>query len=330
MPIQETLAQEGLKGSRFLNPKSNGGVSNLDRLFFSFEQVGAVRSIPIYRMRPPLGADDLDYDATRRFMVQVVAVGNESPEAGVELFVADNPAIKRFQSVATTGLAIEMLLNPSPNDADSEKWNERIMGTKAARSVVERKALVQSILTAYGLDLLQEDPESKLHLLSFGAGYGRCPLGVIDDLNRVASGCISGKFVDRDQTATSASVDIAEQRGLREYVETENADVFHLRNGQSGSAQLIEATGLTDYYRYSLIRRFFRMSRHLVSENGIVVVTNITSYEEKPYLDIVWGNMYRRTPVELADLATSQGFADQRTALVLDSTETMCTIVTRP
>lgn len=311
-----------------LSPDGNGEVaSSLNHLFSSFEQIGiAGGSIPILRS-PPLGVANIDDLATRQFMNQVVEAGDPS---GVDLFVGGDPALGRFRAVATTGFAIEMLLNP-PDDADPEKWNIRVMGTEAARSVVERKALVQSVLTAHGVSLLQQDSGLRLKLLSIASGVGRCPFDVIGELHKVAPGRVGGLFVDNDEEVVAASQELVYQRGWDDQqVTVEHKNFFALSKIKQNSIHLIEATGFTDYFNDNQVSRVFRICRRLVSENGVVVVTNITSSREQAYLDIVWGKMHRRTPARLADLAISAGFAVRGTALILDSTETMCTVVTRP
>lgn len=299
--------------------------SNLDSLLSSFNRIGTVDSMPVFQIS--LLGNKRNYSGTANFMQQIVALGEE---AGVELFVSGDPVIRQFYNAAKSGLAIEMLLE-RPSDADPARWEQRVMGTESAQSVIERKRLVHAILTAHALDLSQENPGLNLQLLSIASGYGRLPLDVMNDIREKVnhSGQINGFFVDSDQQAVAASQKLAEQKGLGKQVEMVCAPFLRLRNSDL-RFHLIESTGLTDYLENNTVYHLFRLCRRLVLKNGIVVVTNITSHKEEEYLDIVWGKMQRRTPEELAHIAISQGFDPNKTNLILDSTETMCTVVTRP
>ena len=139
--------------------------------------------------------------------------------------------MQEFYDAATSGLAIEMLLN-RPDKVDESIWNRRVMGTEAARSVVERKTLVQTILTAYGSDLLEKDPNLSLLLLSIGSGWGRLPLDVMTEINRQYSGRIRGFLVDKDPEAVMASCKLARTRELDGAIEVRRADIFTLRNSK--------------------------------------------------------------------------------------------------
>lgn len=304
----------------------NGALSHLDTLFFTLEPVENRVPLRLLSMPASLGITEVNYAATQEFMRQVVKAG---PIAGATLFVSGDPAIQRFYEARKLGLAIEMLLSPTPGDADPRAWAVRVMGTKAARSVRERKSLVYAILSAHRQDLLK-DSDRRLNLFSIASGWGRLPLDVIKNIDDCALGQIRGVLVDQDAKAIEASRQLAIERGLSSRVVTRVANAFALRHDEPASADLIESTGFTDYLEDRLVARLFGICRRLVSADGVVVITNITSDKEKEYLDIVWGEMHRRTPEQLAAFAQSVGFDPSKTTLILDSTDTMCTIVARP
>lgn len=286
---------------------------------------------PLLRMPTSIGAGAINYEATSRFMDRVVAASRMSKEEGVALFTGGDPYIEKFHDVARSGEAIEMLLNPPPAEVDPRAWSERVMGTEAARSVLERKVLVHYILTAHGKDLLNENPSRRLNLLSIASGWGRLPLDVMSNF---APGEIQGVFVDVSERAIDASRSLAQEKRLIDRVRAVQTDFFHffptLQRAEQGVNHLIESTGFIDYLGDRLVRRIFEACRGLVSEDGVVVITNITSDREEAYLDTVWGEMNRRTPEQLAAFAQSVGFDPSKTTLILDSTATMCTIVARP
>lgn len=317
--------------------------SRLEGLFAFLKKIDSTEDlVPILRARPLKPAVGLNYSATLDFMGQVTDAGLE---AGVMLFVGEGDGkdtyIEDFYNARTSGKAIEMLLTPPPKGVNLDNWNLRVMGTEAAQSVVGRKILVQSVLRAHGLDLLEKDPELNLELLSIASGWSRLPLDVMGDINRHRSfrGRIRGRFLDRDLRAITESQNLAKQRGLDEQVEVQCIDFLSLlralraakrRGEQVRSAQLIESTGLADYLDDRELSYLFETCRILVSNNGVVAITNIISNREESYLNIVWDEMRRRTPAGLAGIAFANGFDPKKTTLVLDPTETMCTIITRP
>lgn len=309
----------------------------LDALLSSFELIDT-NPVHILRMQNSARFNGrIDYHVTRAFMKRVAEAGNQ--EAGIALFVEEDPTIRQFQEVATSGKAIDMILH-LPAGADLRKWKERILNTEAARSVVDRKMLVRSVLTAHGVDLLKSNSDRTLTLVSIGSGWGENPLDVMGDIDNEPEfsftsggrGHMKVVLVDPDPKAIKASRDLAVRRKLSERVETIQKPYLILQRTAARvphSVELIESTGLTDYFGDDRVRQLLRITHDLVSADGIVVVTNIISRREEEYLDRVWGKMIRRTPVELANLAISAGFDRSNVMVLLDPSMTMGTVVAK-
>lgn len=299
-----------------------------DAFIPSFDQIGTVLGrIPLLRLRSVPGMPEVKYSVTQKFMQQVVDAG---PQEGVDLFVAGDPDILAFRKAATSGFAIEMLLNP-PKNRNQANWDLRVMWTEAARSVIGRALIVQNILVDHALKLSTQTPGANLRLLSIASGWGRVPLDVMSEVKRFHPGGISALFVDADPEAVAASQKLAQSRNLT--VEVKHANFLSLRHFNEEveeKANLEDCTGLGDYLDPRWFAHLFAIGRKRIADNGIMVVTNIISDRERSYLDVVWGKMYRRTPEEIALVAIEKGFDPTKTTLLLDPTETMCTIRTEP
>lgn len=313
---------------------SNGALGKLDTLFLTFDQVGEVGDVPILKKHGTAEASfTRHYSVSARFQERVIAAGLQ---AGRALFVSGDPAFREFYDARESGKAIELLLNPPPG-VNPVEWGRRIGWTEAARSVIDRKNIGASVLAGHGEDILHGDSSRRLNLLSIASGWGRLPLDTMDTLDKVAAGNIRAVFIDTNKDAVDGSVKEAEARGLRERVTAEQVEFFDFFRllgtlGSKDKYDLIESTGFSDYLKDSLLRRLLKGCKALVSDDGVVVITNIISNREKEYLRIVWEQdaleMHRRSPEQLAFMAQAAGLEPK--ALVLDSTATMCTLVAVP
>ena len=304
---------------QILDISQNGHLALPEELKTLCEHEGWVENVPVYSMP----VDTKEYPETQTAIKAVL-------NYGLLVFTSRNSTLRRFNSFAGRAQALEMIHNPT-SSCSKKTWEAFVGGTKAARSVKYRLQLVTQLMKDQSINILTNNPDSKVNILSIACGSSRAPLQVIQQVNKVFPGKIEAFLNDSDPQALELSRIRAQLLSVTDLVQYPQATFPRLNSTYpSKSADIVEAVGIGDYLDFEQCAALFKIARRALKPTGKFIYTNICSTDEKPYLDIVWKPMHYRSLKDLVNLVIAGGFDKEKTILILDPTKTMCIVVSEP
>jgi hypothetical protein len=187
-------------------------------------------------------------------------------------------------------------------------WHHLISQPKAIRN---RMKIVSNIIEGQMVALFHQRNNEEVSILSIAGGSSRSIMYALDKiLKSDGNRKISVITIDKDKSALEIGKTIAAKHNLGKYFQWINgiaSDVNILAPNRV--FDIIEIVGLLDYFSDERAIRLLSMSRELMKNSGHIVIANVMSNNEKPFIHKAgWPSMYYRTPDEVGKLLERSGF----------------------
>jgi len=190
---------------------------------------------------------------------------------------------------------------------------------KNAGAVRNRLKLTKRLLKTLIIERSKEN--NPVRILSLGSGSGRSLVETIATLDGEIS--IKATLFDRSRGAINFSQELA-----KKIVNNGKLDDFQwvcdkVENLQSFlknySPDIIEMTGLLDYFDDSEAKKLFRLIYQHLSSSGWIIVSNVIPNPEAPFVTkgIKWPLIYR-TSIQLENLLIKSGFSEEEINLFVE------------
>ncbi len=197
-------------------------------------------------------------------------------------------------------------------------WHHFLSQSKGVRN---RLKIVENSLEKEILQILKQNREKKINILTIGGGSAR---GIVEVLNRQSKKIkdweISVTNVDKSLKAIELGKKLAREFGLYNNFKwindlAQNIEFLVDKN----SIDIVEMVGLLDYFRDEKANEVFCKIYDILKKGGLFIVGNIVPNKEQPFiLRMGWPKMYYRSDPELAQLLRESNFSEEKGEIIFE------------
>jgi len=221
-------------------------------------------------------------------------------------FSENEASFRALESLYTRGQVQFNGLSGVKDGGLFQAWSECYTNARAVR---ERRTLTVNLLIRAVKARIALYPERRVELASIASGSARC---VLETLKQLEGANVHARMLDHDEHARTYCMQLAYEMGLPDQVQVLTGDVLRVARSplKAYPIDVAEAVGIFDYLDDAFARFLIKQIRHLLSEGGFVLASNVMDNPEREFLHSVigWRPMEYRTESEFVDLFLQAGF----------------------
>lgn len=228
-------------------------------------------------------------------------------------------ACRRIKESAPSAHALDITYNYVEGVAPTLRGIDRLVSDFWLSGVMLNASAIRNRLLMAKREIYRaiRDAHSRsgrtVRLLSIASGTAQ---GVIEVLSRCKSDGIpvEATFLDLDETALRASLELATKHGVLPMVKTVHASVTEMpRKFEQRYFDIVEMIGFLDYRPHAKAVTLVQKIKYLLVPGGIFLCCNICPNPERFFLDhVVLWRMDYKTPRQLGMIMQEAGFNQTR------------------